>query len=190
MNQPDDQQIIFAVLGGDVNAYSTLVERYQRPIYNLMYRMTHSYSDAMDLAQETFIKAFQQLHRFHVEKRFFPWLYTIGLNHSKNFLRQSKVSRTISVEDYDAFSGLEYPGQEEEHLCARLDLHKLREALDQLPVDYREALILRYHESLTFEEIAMGLELSLSGAKMRVHRGLKMLREILEADDHEKENFA
>jgi len=190
MNHPDDQEVIFAVLGGDVNAFSTIVERYQRPIYNLMYRMTRSCSDASDLAQETFIKAFEQLHRFHVKKRFFPWLYTIGLNHAKNFLRQRRVSRTLSVEDYDAFSGLEYPGQEEELLCARLDLLKLREALDKLSFDCREALILRYRESLTMEEIADALELSLSGAKMRVYRGLKMLREILEGSNHETQNCA
>lgn len=94
------------------------------------------------------------------------------------------------MEDYDAFSGLQYPGQEEELLCARLDLRKLREALDKLSFDYREALILRYRESLTMEEIADALELSLSGAKMRVYRGLKMLREILEADNHETQNCA
>ena len=86
----DDSQLIASILEGDVNAYSTLVLRYQEAIFNLMYRMTGSHEDAGDLAQETFIKAYEQLYRFQRGKKFFPWLYTIGLNHARNFLRHNK----------------------------------------------------------------------------------------------------
>ena len=92
----DDAQVIAAISDGDVNAYSTLVLRYQRAVFNLMFRMTGSYEDATDLTQETFIKAYDQLHRFQKGKKFFPWLYTIGLNHAKNFLSQQKNSPGFS----------------------------------------------------------------------------------------------
>ena len=71
---------------------------------------------------------------------------------------------------------------EEEKLCARLDAVRITSALEELPFDYREAVILRYHEELSMDEIASVLGISVSGAKMRVHRGLKKLREILEGE--------
>ncbi|GLI35823.1 RNA polymerase sigma factor [Desulforhabdus amnigena] len=179
MNSSDDQEAISAVLAGDANAYAVLVERYQKPIFNLMYRMTGSHADALDLAQDTFIKAYEQLYRFEEGKKFFPWLYTIGLNRSKNFLRQRKVKQTYSIEDFDPGSGLDHPSQQEDNLCDSLDSRLVQEAVQQLPVDYREAIILRYQEDFSMEDIAEALELSVSGAKMRVHRGIAKLREML-----------
>lgn len=176
----DDAEAIAAILDGDVNAYSTLVLRYQGAIFNLMYRMSGSYEDAADLAQETFIKAYDQLYRFQKGKKFFPWLYTIGLNHARNFLRDNKRSRLVALDDYEAGSGLDYPGQQEEKIVEKLDHEQLYAALNQLPLDYREALILRYHEELPMEDVAEALSLKLSAAKMRVHRGLAKLRDILE----------
>jgi len=180
MDKWDDKRVIAAVLAGETEAYAILVERYQKPIYNLMVRMTGSTWDALDLAQETFIKAFEQLHRFRLDKRFFPWLYTIGLNHSKNFMRQRGSIPTNSRSDCEADREAVNPHVEEERLCARLDASRITGALGELPFDYREAVILRYHEELTMDEIAGVLGISVSGAKMRVHRGLKKLREILD----------
>jgi RNA polymerase sigma-70 factor (ECF subfamily) len=190
MDHWDDQQVISAVLGGDTEAYAILVKRYQKPIYNLMYRMTRSCEDASDLAQDTFIKAFEQLHRFREGHKFFPWLYTIGLNHSKNFLCQRKTSKTLPLEDWDPCSGLDHPGQQEENMCAQLDFQQLHAALDELPVDYREAVVLRYREECSMEDVATALKISLSGAKMRVHRALKKLREMLEGNGCEKDGQA
>ncbi|MFZ0930781.1 MAG: RNA polymerase sigma factor [Syntrophobacteraceae bacterium] len=183
----DDAEVIAAISDGDVNAYSTLVLRYQGAIFNLMFRMTGSYEDATDLAQETFIKAYDQLYRFQKDKKFFPWLYTIGLNHARNFLRDNKRARMVSLDDYEAGSGLDYPGQQEENIVAKLDCEQLYAALNQLPLDYREALILRYHEGLSLENVAEALSLKLSAAKMRVHRGLAKLRDILENNQNGKE---
>jgi RNA polymerase sigma-70 factor (ECF subfamily) len=67
---------------------------------------------------------------------------------------------------------------------------RIYQALDQLPIDYREAVILHYHEGLSMEDIAAALELSVSGAKMRVHRGIKKLREMIFEEDHEREKSA
>lgn len=183
----EDTEVIAAILDGDVNAFSILVERYQKSIFNLMFRMTGSYEDAADLAQESFIKAYDQLYRFQSGRKFFPWLYKIGLNHARNFMRRGKMSRCVSLEDCETGSGLDYPGQQEDKICSQLDYVKLNAALDQLPLDYREALILRYHEELSMEEVADALNLKVSAAKMRVHRGLAKVREILEKREHGKE---
>jgi len=183
----DDSQLIADILDGDVNAYSTLVLRYQGAIFNLMFRMTGSYEDASDLAQETFIKAYDQLYRFQRGKKFFPWLYTIGLNHARNFLRHKNRMQWVSLGDCEIGSELDYPGQQEEETCAKLDYEQLHEALNQLPLDYREALILRYHEGLSMDEVAEAMTLKLSAAKMRVHRGLAKLRDIFERKQNGKE---
>lgn len=180
MDKWDDQRVIAAVLAGETEAYAVLVERYQKPIYNLMFRMTGSTWDALDLAQETFIKAFEQLHRFRLDKRFFPWLYTIGLNHSKNFMRRRGSMQTSPLDDCESGREAVNPRVEEERVCARLDASRITGALGELPFDCREAVILRYHEEFSMDEIAGVLGISVSAAKMRVHRGLKKLREILE----------
>ena len=187
MEQSSDQEVISAVLDGDVNAFAILVARYQQPMFNLMYRMTRSCEDAADLAQETFIKAYEQLYRFRTGEKFFPWLYTIGLNHSRNFLRRNKTTQNIPIEDWEPTSGLDYPGQQEDKMCCRIDVQRLGKALEQLPVDYREALVLRYHEEVPVEEIASALKLSESGVRMRISRGLKKLRDILAGEDNGKE---
>ena len=175
----DDAQVIAAILDGEVDAYSALVLRYQEAVFNLMYRMTGSYEDATDLAQETFIKAYDQLHRFQNGKKFFPWLYTIGLNHARNFLRHKKRTRTVSLDDSEIGSGLDYQGEQEETVISLLDYEQLHVALNQLPLDYREAIMLRYREGLSMEDVARAMSVKLSAAKMRVHRGLAKLREIL-----------
>ena len=172
--------MISSISKGDVNAYSILVLRYQKAIFNLMSRMTGSYEDATDLTQETFIKAYEQLYRFQKGKKFFPWLYTMGLNHARNFLRHKKLTSYVPLEDCEIDCGLDYPGKQEDEICAKLDYEQLQAALDQLPFDYREAIILRYQEGLSMENVAEALSLKLSAAKMRVHRGLARLREILE----------
>ena len=186
MDQSSDQEVISAVLDGNINAYAILVARYQQPMFNLMYRMTRSHDDAVDLAQEVFIKAYEQLCRFRKGQRFFPWLYTIGLNHSRNFLRRNKSARNVPIEDCEPTSGLDYPGQQEDRMCSLLDVQRLHNAMDQLSMDYREALILRYHEEVPVEDIATALKLSESGVRMRISRGLKKLRQILVGGDHGK----
>jgi RNA polymerase sigma-70 factor (ECF subfamily) len=190
MDLSDDQQVIRAVMNGNVNAYSILVQQYQKPIFNLMYRVTGSHEDAKDLAQETFIKAYEKLDHFRIGERFFPWLYTIGYNHARNFVQRGKPLKQSSDDDVEKNSGLDYPSQHEERALAQIDFMRIYQALGQLPADYREAVILHYHEGLSMEEIAAALELSISGAKMRVHRGIKKLREVVLGDNHEAEKTA
>jgi RNA polymerase sigma-70 factor (ECF subfamily) len=183
MDQLDDRQCICAVLNGEVNAYSAIVKRYEKQIYNLMYRMTGSTADALDLSQEAFIKAYGQLHRFQQDRKFFPWLYTIAMNLAKNLLRSNKSGmQRACMDELEGCSNLDYPQQQEEAMCTRLDHKLLYGAMLRLPQDYREAIILRYQEGLSMEDIAGALQISLSGAKMRVHRGLGRLRDLLTDD--------
>jgi RNA polymerase sigma-70 factor (ECF subfamily) len=186
MGDNDEQNCIDRVLRGEVNAFGTLVERYQKPIFNLMYRMVGSSDTAADLTQETFIRAYQKLERFHPGRRFFPWLYAIGLNLARDFVRKKPwdLERGFSVNP-ESLSGCNSPGDQHDRMCESLEFLRLEKALDQLPVIYREALILRYHDEHSMRDIAAALNLSVSAAKMRVHRGLDMLREHYKGGTHE-----
>jgi len=186
MDHWDDQHVIAAILGGDVNAYGTLVRRYQKPIFNLMYRMTGSHADALDLSQDTFIKAYDKLRLFKTDRKFFPWLYTIGLNHVRNFIRDSKSDPVSFSEDFEEDAGFSMAHGMDDPLSAQIEAHHLEKALQRLPMEYREAVLLRYREEFSMEEIAEMLELSVSGAKMRVHRGLKKLRKMILGKNDER----
>jgi len=186
MDHLDDQQVVAAILGGDVNAYGTLVRRYQKPIFNLMYRMTGSHADALDLSQETFIKAYDKLRLFKTDRKFFPWLYTIGLNHARNFIRDSKSNPVSFSGDSEEDARFSMAHGTNDPLSAQIEAHHLEKALQILPKEYREAVLLHYHEEFSMEEIAEMLQLSVSGAKMRVHRGLGKLREMILGKNDER----
>jgi RNA polymerase sigma-70 factor (ECF subfamily) len=172
-----EETLVYEILSGDVNSYALLVKRYQKPIYNLMMRMTGSDQDALDLTQETFVRAYEKLEKFSPSAPFFPWLYTMGLNLARDFLRRAKRSPIESYEPDDSFS-IEI--DQYDRLADQIDVQKVSEVLQSLPVDYREALLLRFHEGLSVGEVAYALGLSLSAAKMRIHRGLLKLRQLLE----------
>ncbi len=186
----EEQRLITAVLDGEVDAYRALVERYQKPIFNLMFRMTGSYSDATDLAQEAFIKAYEKLDKFKTGRKFFPWLYTVSANHAKNYLRKNHKHRAMRV-DYvengssDKTDSPDSSNRQEDRLAEKLDYRHLYQALERLPEDYREAVVLRYREEMTMRDIADTLKISVSGAKMRVHRGIEKLRKIFKRKRHE-----
>jgi RNA polymerase sigma-70 factor (ECF subfamily) len=190
MDDKDEQNCIDRVLRGEVNAFAALVERYQKPIFNLMYRMAGSSDKAADLTQETFIRAYQKLERFHPGKKFFPWLYSIGLNLARDFARKKTWNPETGSMNPESFSGCNSLGEQHDRMCESLEFLRLEKALDELPLIYREALILRYHDECSIRDIAAALNLSLSAAKMRVHRGLDMLRAQYKGASHEPQKKA
>jgi RNA polymerase sigma-70 factor (ECF subfamily) len=183
MNAPEDSRIVGEVLDGDVNAYALLVKKYQKPIYNLMYRVTGSRELSMEMSQETLVRAYEKLERFDPAKRFFPWLYAIGVNLARDHLRKAGREARLfecNFEEGDTLDGNPNPGMRVER---KLEMDHVLKAMEKLPFGHREALILRFREELSMKEIAQALSISVSGAKMRVHRALDRLRGILPNDN-------
>jgi RNA polymerase sigma-70 factor, ECF subfamily len=179
---PDrEASIIRAVLAGDVEAYRVLIEQYQRPIYNMLVRATGSKEEAADLTQETFFKGYEKLGTFKNGSSFFSWIYTIGLNQSRDFLRRRRRRQSVETEQIPG-DDLRSDPEAHEAFTKSLDGFSLNRALSVLKVHYREAVMLRYKEDRSMDEIAQILGLSLSGAKMRVHRGLEQLKAILSGE--------
>ncbi|MBI9078071.1 MAG: sigma-70 family RNA polymerase sigma factor [Desulfatibacillum sp.] len=176
MDQEQEKQAILDVKAGDTARFALLVDAYKTPLFNLAYRMTGSRTEAEDLVQDTFVRAFRNLDSFDSTRRFFPWLYTIGLNLVRRRLKTKGLhsSEPASREQEESRE----PGPEQ----AFLDKERageVQDALLQLKPDQREALILRYVQGLTYDEIAEILDVTPSAAKMRVYRGLDQLRTII-----------
>ena len=180
--ESSEKSLILDILGGDANAYAVLVQRYQKPIFNLMMRMTSSHADAADLTQDTFLKAYEKLGNFNLQRPFFPWLYTIGLNLARDFHRRRKTARAAERELADSQNNGDSIPPGCGLLPKSVEPRDVKEALLRLSMEYREALVLRFHEGLGVQEIASALGLSKSAAKMRIHRGLLKIREDLSKD--------
>ncbi len=177
----NENQLIKAILNGNAQEYAILVNRYQRPVFNLLLRMTGSRDQAADLAQETFLKAYENLEKFKLSERFFPWLYAIAANLARDCWRkQQHAANHADQLRQTMVSGPEKFTAVEEHMTTLLDAGKLKRCLNQMPHDYREALILRYHEGLPMGDIGKALGISTSGAKMRISRGLEKLRALFQ----------
>lgn len=173
----DEAKIIDTVLEGEVNAFEPLVAKYEKPIFNLMYRATGSYDEAIDLTQETFLKAYDKLYQFQRDRNFFNWLYALALNIGKDYLRYKKCKIPLICDNTEDLDENDDAGLEDFRLTE--DYQSLLQALGRISTDYREAIVLHYREGRSMKEVAEILNLSLSGAKMRVSRGLEKLRIIL-----------
>jgi RNA polymerase sigma-70 factor (ECF subfamily) len=174
-----EKHIIDRVLGGEREAFAELVDGYAKPIFNLAFRMTGDLQDADDLAQETFLRAYQNLRQFNPDKRFFTWLYTIALNVIRNNLRWKRLRPAPKPETTESLSepaDLSNP----ETLAIEAEKARLLEiCLQKLPADLREAVVLRYYQDLSFDEISAITNSSVSAVKMRTYRALERLRKVM-----------
>ncbi|MBF0117889.1 MAG: RNA polymerase sigma factor [Desulfobacterales bacterium] len=174
----DDNEIIKKILNGDKDAYVVIVEKYKTPIFNLAFRMTGKYEDASDLSQEAFIKAYKSILSYDLTKKFFPWLYTIAINLIKNHLKKDKISFLEKIKEYFQ-NDTKDP---EEIIISYEESERMMGYLSRLSFDIREAIILRYYQNLSFEDIGEILNISLSNAKMRVYRGLEKLESMIKKE--------
>lgn len=179
----NDDQVIAVVLKGDADAFRLIVEKYEKPIFNLMYRTTGNREEAADLAQDAFLRAYENIKKYKIGKKFYSWLYTIALNIARDHMRGKAREAKFHIERKAnlrmAVDTLEF--REEENYY---ETQAIYQALAQLPIDYREILILKYKNGWTMRDIAKMFNISVSGAKMRVHRGLDKMRNYLEASEN------
>lgn len=185
MTREEELEIILRVRAGDTDAFEALVLEHQNKVYSLALRMVGNEEDARDMAQEAFIRAFNSLASFRGESKFSVWLYRLTSNICIDFLRGRAKRRTVSLiwEDEDGEEGeLEIP-DERFSPEARLERTELRESvrrgLDSLSPEYREILLLREINGLSYDEISRALSLEEGTVKSRIFRARKKLSEFL-----------
>lgn len=176
-----DNHIIEQVRQGDTESYSKLVQRYQRPIFNLMYRVSQSKEDAAELTQDVFCRAFEKLTVFKNGRNFFPWLYTLATNHGKDWIRKQGRNRD-GLRLYAENIERENSSLPAATIEKRQEITKMLMALSTLPPEKQEILLLRYKQELSISEIGEIFNLSSSAVKMRIHRSLALLQKQLSGE--------
>jgi RNA polymerase sigma-70 factor (ECF subfamily) len=165
--QPDSELIELA-RSGDRAAYGVLVRRHQDRIHRHLLNLTGSREEALELAQEVFIKAWQALPDWRPEAQFHTWVYRIASNAALDLLRRRKVVRFVPLDDdYDAPA--DQPGPEAQ-LQARQGLRRLDAALARLSPEQREIVLLREVEGLSYDELAATLRIDVGTVKSRLAR--------------------
>jgi RNA polymerase sigma-70 factor (ECF subfamily) len=184
MTREAENNIIAKILSGDDRAYGYFVDKYKAAVYNLAYRMTGQLQETEDLTQEIFFKAYASLKKFDVNRKFFPWLYAIALNTLRNHLKQKKPVVWYDEENANQKPAVANPHNPETMVSQVEAYRRLAEKMQKLPLLQQEAVVLRYYQELSFEDIAEILDVSLSAAKMRVYRGLEKLADLLKKEDN------
>lgn len=184
--QLDDRALVARILEGDRDRFTELVTRYERRVINYVYRITHRYEDAHDLAQEIFVKVFLALDRYDPKYQFSTWLFRIAQNSAIDALRKktlSEVSLTRPPDDESSSKEREfadggvspYRAMKNKQLGAAID-----KAVEKLPPDYRELIQLRHFAELSYEEIATMKRLPLGTVKNKLFRARNLLKEVLD----------
>ncbi|HEX8231544.1 MAG TPA: sigma-70 family RNA polymerase sigma factor [Chloroflexia bacterium] len=169
-----DRLLVQAALGGDQLAFGELVTRYQAAVYNMAYRMLGDPTEAEDAAQEVFVRAWNQLHTFQLDRRFSTWLLSIASHYSIDLLRRRKPQAPLD----DVALYVQSDDPEPEELALKSEQSAMvRQLLNTLPDKYRSVTVLRYYNDLSYDEIARVTGLTESAVKTQLHRARKMLAE-------------
>ncbi len=179
----DDVALVRASQTGDQDAFALLVQRHQRRVFNLVFRMLQQYEEANEVTQETFLAAWQGLSSFRGEARFTTWLYRIAYNCALKQLEQRKRDNTLQL----AMQAEQIDN--DERIGAELEVRDrqafVREHLAQLPAKYRAVLVLRHLQDMTYEEMAEVLTMPIGTIKTQLFRARNLLKERIEAFEHE-----
>lgn len=181
MTREEESRIVQKVIRGDVNAFEKLVLAYEKNVYNIALRMTGNSEDASDMTQEAFIKAYNSLQSFRGDSKFSVWLYRIATNVCLDFLRSRsrKPTVSLSVEDNegeDVQLDVADESQSPELLLDRqMTRESVRRGLETLLPEYRQILLLREIQGLSYDEISQALGLEVGTVKSRIFRARKKL---------------
>jgi len=169
-------------LKGDRVAFGHLVRAYERPVYNLTYRMLGDPAEAEDAAQETFLRAYTKLASFQPERKFVNWLLSIASHHCIDRLRRKSRAPQLSLDGPlpPVWTASDAP-RPEQVVRKKQERERVRQSLETLPPDYRASVILRYWYNLSYREIAGVMDTTESAIKSRLHRARRMLAEELQA---------
>src|SRR6185295_8349712 len=176
-----DRDLVATAVSGVEGSFEELVRCYQRPISAYVYRMVGNYESALDLTQEIFIKVYNSLRRYRPEFKFSTWIYKIAHNAAVDHLRRTSTREQsiISGTESDPFelpieSGRLSPEQESERREQRIEIEAV---VRTLPPNYRELVILRHSQDLTYEEIVEVTGLPLGTVKNRLFRAREIMRQ-------------
>lgn len=180
-----EQRIIQNAKDGDHTAFAELVDLYKDRVYHISYRMLGNRQEAEDVAQETFIRVYNNLESYNPQYKFSTWIYRIATNLSIDYIRRRKQNFSLDA-DISGAEGLDWHdrladtglGPEEEVLADEFQ-NEVQSAIMDLNPKYRSVMVLRYIQDLSLQEISETVQLPVSTIKTRIHRGREALRKKL-----------
>lgn len=179
-----DIEIVRRVQAGDVAAFDRLVLKYRERVYGIVYNLTSNREDAADLTQDSFIKAFQSIHRFGGQSSFFTWLYRIAVNSTLTHLRKARLRSFFSLERVDSEEPVakeiiealtDKTGVDRDSFVRELQ-EKLNDAMLKLSIRHRTVVTLFEIEGLSHQEIAEVMECSVGTVRSRLHYAKQLLQ--------------
>ncbi len=183
--EPPDEALVASVLDGERDLFGELVGRYQGRLVNYLFRMLQNEEDAHDLAQEVFLKIYDALDRFDSRFRFSTWLFRVAQNAAIDQIRKRRL-KLVSIHRPDDEEGgggeWELPGNEPTPYQDARNVERgaaIREAIEELPWEYKELITLRHYAELSYDEIATLKQMPLGTVKNKLFRGRQMLKEKL-----------
>lgn len=185
LTREEEMSIVRKVLSGDVNVFEDLVRDNQKSVYNLALKIMKNESDALDISQEVFLKAYTNLSSFRGDSRFSVWLYRLTYNACIDSTRKSKASVNVSLtvtDDENVSSELELTDTRplpEREIERRETQREVQEAISQLPDEHRKIIVMREFSDMSYDDIALSLGISVGTVKSRLSRARKALAKIL-----------
>lgn len=180
----EDARLIRECAAGRAEAFGELVTRYQDRLTNALARMLGDLDDAMDVAQEAFISAYQSLGRFKGDSEFYTWLYRIAFNAAVSHRRKRKSGRNLDIEgvglDPADESALAAPG---DRLDRDEDDRRVQDAITRLSPDHRAVLVLKEIDGMRYDQIAEMLDVPVGTVRSRLHRARLELKDLLTESD-------
>ena len=178
-----DEELVARSKTGDTDSFNQLVKRWERPIFALAYRTLGREEDARDITQETFLRAFRALGGFKGDAKFSSWLYRIALNLCRDWMRKDRRTPLVAAPEgveIEQLAADRQPDRNGRRSGGACRAHRgVAAAMEKLPPEQRQAIILKEYHGLTFQEIADLMKCPLSTVKTRVYQGLSTLRKQL-----------
>ncbi len=180
---PTDEDLILAFQNGDVKAFDEIVRRYRDPLFNFVVRLLGDAFFSEDIVQETFLRVYRNRHRYHQVAKFSTWIYTIASNLAKTELRRRKVRNFFSIsskgEDEKDYDLVDTSTDIERDVDGIVKSEIILKEINALPYHFKEAVLLRDIQDLSYEEISQILNVPLGTVKSRVNRGRSRLQKRL-----------
>lgn len=182
-----DGQLVALILDGQQDAFAILVERYKDAVQNLAYRMLGNATEAEDVTQETFVRAFTQLATFKIDHKFSTWLLSIASHLAIDQLRRRRFL-ALPLEDVPFLEWIVDAGISPEQSALQGEQHdEIQKYLQRLPSKYRAVIVLRYWYDFSYEEISTVLSLTPALVKARLHRARELLARYMQQKANEEE---
>lgn len=181
----EDTGLMRRVQQGDEAAFGALMQRWERPLKAFVARLVLNRREAEEIAQETFVRVWQQRQKFRPQSEFRPWLFSIAVNLARNRLRWWRRRPTVSLEDWSEAAQPAAAGGKPTALTGHENLEEaeravaVREAVAALPAELREAIVLFEYEGLSHGEIAVVLRCTRKAVEARIYRAREKLRKSL-----------